>query len=80
MDVGEYYFISGVIFISFKQACNNHISEPIVFGKKRSDLNARSYTPCSGCCHGDLCNINCNASFTSGTVVNTGHGTTSNTD
>ncbi|XP_048746318.2 uncharacterized protein LOC125658910 [Ostrea edulis] len=60
---GQRYFTSHCEDI---HACNNHISAPIIVGKKRS------YTPCSGCCHGDLCNNDCNANFTSGTVINTG--------
>ncbi|XP_061186277.1 uncharacterized protein LOC133194311 [Saccostrea echinata] len=52
-------------------ACENHISTAAIVGKKRSLKDQRSNAPCSGCCQEDLCNINCNAIFTSGTSINT---------
>ncbi|XP_061186278.1 uncharacterized protein LOC133194312 [Saccostrea echinata] len=66
---GQRYFTSHCEDI---HACENHVSAPIIVGRKRSLRGHRSYAPCSGCCQGDLCNINCNASFTSGTIINTG--------
>ncbi|XP_062609628.1 uncharacterized protein LOC134271444 [Saccostrea cucullata] len=66
---GQRYFTS---HCEDKHACENHVSAPIIVGRKRSFRGRRSYAPCSGCCKGDLCNINCNATFTSGTIINTG--------
>ncbi|XP_062583787.1 uncharacterized protein LOC134245520 [Saccostrea cucullata] len=66
---GQRYFTSHCEDV---HACDNHISAPIIVGKKRSEIQQRSYTPCSGCCSGDLCNSNCSAIFTSGTVINSG--------
>uniref|UniRef100_A0A8W8LPU8 C1q domain-containing protein n=1 Tax=Magallana gigas TaxID=29159 RepID=A0A8W8LPU8_MAGGI len=66
---GQRYFTSHCEDV---HACENHASAPIIFGRKRLLRGQRSYTPCSGCCHGDLCNINCNATFTPNTVVNSG--------
>ncbi|XP_061186274.1 uncharacterized protein LOC133194308 [Saccostrea echinata] len=55
-----------------EKACENHVSTAGIVGRKRSLSGHRSYAPCSGCCKGDLCNINCNATFTSGTIINIG--------
>nr|XP_034307322.1 uncharacterized protein LOC117682870 isoform X1 [Crassostrea gigas] len=66
---GQRYFTSHCEDV---HACENHASAPIIFGRKRLLRGQRSYTPCSGCCHGDLCNTNCNATFTPNTVVNSG--------